>query len=458
MTLLDFILRYSLMLAAFLLGGKSTQANDLNQLYELALTRDTVLQIAHFQRDANVEARPQALASLLPQVSASASATRERAGYDASQIAGGSNAGCALSADAGTQHCYGTARALGLNLSQTLWSFQAFNQLKEAKFQAAAAEATFRGAEQNLLLRVAQAYFGILSASDQLATNRSEREAFGTLLNQATERQQTGVGPRSDVAQAQAFFDATEQSIIDAQNALDDANLTLTELVGPRADRIAPLRDDIPLSSPEPASVDEWVVSARQENFNVRAAQLKVEAASRDMSAQRGRGLPTLQFTGSSSKTSQNQILGGNQTLDTVGVSFSWPILQGGAVASAVRQSRALYAQAQAEFEASLRDTEKQTRAAFRNIVSGVQRIGAARRAVASGRDAVEASRRSVEFGTGKEFDLLNAQNNYYGAIRAYNQARYDYLTNVLTLKLEAGRLTERDLSAIDGLLVETGS
>jgi outer membrane protein len=458
MTLLDFILRYSLMLVAFLLGGKSTQANDLKQLYELALTRDTVLQIAHFQRDANVEARPQALASLLPQMSASASATRERAGYDASQIAGGSNADCALRADAGTQHCYGTARALGLNLSQTLWSFQAFNQLKEANFQAAAAEATFRGAEQNLLLRVAQAYFGILSASDQLATNRSEREAFGTLLNQATERQQTGVGPRSDVAQAQAFFDATEQSIIDAQNALDDANLALTEIVGPRADRIAPLRDDIPLSSPEPASVDEWVVSARQENFTVRAAQLKVEAASRDMSAQRGRGLPTLQFTGSSSKTSQNQILGGNQTLDTVGVSFSWPILQGGAVASAVRQSRALYAQAQAEFEASLRDTEKQTRAAFRNIVSGVQRIGAARRAVASGRDAVEASRRSVEFGTGKEFDLLNAQNNYYGAIRAYNQARYDYLTNVLTLKLEAGRLTERDLSAIDGLLVESGS
>jgi outer membrane protein len=139
-------------------------------------------------------------------------------------------------------------------------------------------------------------------------------------------------------------------------------------------------------------------------------------------------------------------------------VSFSWPILQGGAVASAVRQSRALYAQAQAEFEASLRDTEKQTRAAFRNIVSGVQRIAAARRAVASGRDAVEASRRSVEFGTGKEFDLLNAQNNYYVAIRAYNQARYDYLTNVLTLKLEAGRLAERDLSAIDGLLVETSS
>ena len=453
--LMDMIFRHFLTLIALVLAGRLVHANDLKLLYELALTRDTTLQVAHFQRDASIEARPQALASLLPQLSASASATRERAGYDSSQISSTQSAGCTLSADAGTQRCYGTVRGLGLNLSQTLWSYQAFSQLKEANLQAAAAEATFRGAEQNLLLRVAQAYFGILSASDQVAANRSEREAFGTLLTQATVRQQTGVGPRSDVAQAQAFYDATEQSVIDAQNALDDANLALTEIVGPRADRIAPLRDDIPLSSPEPASAEEWVVAARQENFGVRAAQLKVEAAARDVSAQRGRGLPTLLLTGSASKLSQNETFGGNQSLDTVGVSFSWPILQGGAVASGVRQSRALHRQAEAAFDAALRDTEKQTRAAFRNIVSGVQRIAAARRAVVSGRDAVEASRRSVEFGTGKEFDLLNAQNNYYVAIRAYNQARYDYLTSVLTLKLEAGRLTERDLIAIDDLLVE---
>jgi len=453
--LMDTMLRYSLTLMALVLVGRLVHANDLKLLYELALTRDPTLQVAHFQRDASIEVRPQALASLLPQLSASASATRERAGYDSSQISSTQSAGCTLSADAGTQRCYGTVRGLGLNLSQTLWSYQAFNQLKEANLQAAAAEATFRGAEQNLLLRVAQAYFGILSASDQLATNRSEREAFGTLLSQASVRQQTGVGPRSDVAQAQAFYDATEQSVIDARSALDDANLALTEIVGPRADRIAPLRDDIPLSSPEPASAEEWVATARQENFGVRAAQLKVEAAARDVSAQRGRGLPTLLLTGSSSKLSQNETFGGNQSLDTVGVSFSWPILQGGAVASGVRQSRALCRQAESALDAALRDTEKQTRAAFRNIVSGVQRIAAARRAVASGRDAVEASRRSVEFGTGKEFDLLNAQNNYYVAIRAYNQARYDYLTSVLTLKLEAARLTERDLIAIDDLLVE---
>ena len=343
-------------------------------------------------------------------------------------------------------------------MSQTLWSFQAFSQLKEANFQAAAAEAGFRSAQQNLLLRVAQAYFAILSATDQLATNRAEREAFGTLLNQARTRQQTGVGPRSDVEQAQAFYDATEQSVIDAQNALDDANLALTEIVGTHGASIAPLRQDIPLLSPEPASADEWVSSARQENFDVRTAELKMEAAERDISAQRGRALPTFSLTGATSKLTQDEVLGGNQTLDTVGISFSWPLFQGGAVASAVRQSRALYHEAQATYDSAQRDTERLTRASFRGIVSGIQRIGAAHRAVDSGQGAVEASRRNVEFGTGTEFDLLNAQNNYYTAVRAYSQSRYDYLTSVLALKQQAGRLGEHDLIAIDDLLIERGS
>jgi outer membrane protein len=451
------MMRYSLALIATVLAATLAGANDLKDLYELALTRDASLKAAGFQRDASIEARPQALAQWLPQVSAAASATRERSGFDGGQSTGSRAADCTLGA-AGVQHCYGTAHSLGLNLSQTLWSFQAFSQLKEANFQAAAAEAGFRSAQQNLLLRVAQAYFAILSAADQLAANRGERDAFGTMLNQARTREQTGVGPRSDVEQAQAFYDATEQSVIDAQNVLDDANLALTEIVGPHAAAIAPLRQDIPLVSPEPASADEWVTSARQDNFDVRTAELKMEAAARDVSAQWGRGLPTFSMTGSSSKLTQDQVLGGNQTLDTVGVSFVWPLFQGGAVASAVRQSRALYRQAQATYDLAQRDTERQTRAAFRGIVSGIQRIGAARRAVASGHGAVEASRRNVEFGTGTEFDLLNAQNNYYAAVRAYSQSRYDYLTSVLTLKQQAGRLREHDLAAIDDLLIETGS
>jgi outer membrane protein len=447
--------RRLLVSGALALAAQAACANDLKQFYELAQTQDTTLQAAHFQRDALVEARPQAIAQWLPQISANASAAREREGFNGGPALGTEAADCAISSTATTQRCYGTAHTLGLNMSQTLWSFQSFSQLKEANFQVAAAEANYQGAQESLLLRVAQAYFGILSAADQLATNVAEREAFSTLLNQAKSREQTGVGPRSDVDQAQAFYDATEQPVIDARNSLDDANLALAQIVGQHVENVAPLREDIPLLSPEPATADEWVASARLDNFDVRTAQLNMEAASRDISVQRGRGLPTFSLTGSGSKITQDEVLGGNQTLDTVGVSFNWPLFSGGAIASAVRQSRALFRQSQANFEAAKRNAETQTRAAFRGIVTGIRRIAAARRAVDSGERAVEAMRRNVEFGTGTEFELLDAQNNYYAARRAYAQARYDYLTNVLTLKQQAGRLTEQDLVAIDNLLIE---
>jgi len=196
------------------------------------------------------------------------------------------------------------------------------------------------------------------------------------------------------------------------------------------------------------------VVAARRDNFEVRASIFKVEAASRDIWAQRGKALPTVSLTGTSSRSWQDDLLGGNQRLDTVGINLSWPLFQGGAVASAVRQSRAQYREAESQLDAVQRETERLTRAAFRGVVSGIARITAARRAVESGRNAVEASRRNVEFGTGTEFDLLNAQNNYYAAQRAYAQVRYDYLTSLLTLKQQAGRLTEPDLVQVDALLV----
>jgi outer membrane protein len=451
-------LPHILVLTVLLVTAQRTFANDLLQLYRLALARDAVLQSATYQRDAAIEARPQALSQLLPQVGVSASAGRERAGQQTTVVSSTQAANCVLAATQQMQYCYSNTHAYGLTLTQTLWSFESFSRLKEANFLAAGAQAALLGAQQNLLLRVATAYFGILAATDQLATNRGAREAFGALLNQAKLRERTGISPRSDVAQAQSFYDATEQSVIDAQNALDDAELVLTEIVGPHTADIAPLREDIPLTSPDPASVDAWVAAARQDNPGVRAAELQAEAADRDISVQRGRGLPSISLNGSSSRSWQDETFGGKQSLDTVGISFNWPLFQSGAISSTVRQSRALYRQAEALYDTAQRDTERQTRAAYRGVVTGISRLTAARRAVDSGRQAVEASQRNVEFGTGSVFDLLNAQNNYHAAQRAYSQTRYDYLTALLTLKQQAGRLSDHDLEGIDGLLITHGT
>jgi outer membrane protein len=449
--------RYSLTLIVAICSATAAvmplDANDLSDLYKLAQTRDTALRAAKFQRDAAIEVRPRARAQWLPQVSATASLTTDLATGQGIGNLTGTN--CSATTNGSSQTCTGLAQGLGLNLTQTLWDYQAFHQLKEANSQAASAEAAYRREEQNLLLRVAQAYFAILSAADQLATNQSAREAFHTLLQQAETREQAGVGPRSDVEQARSFYDATAEGVIDTQNALDDANLAMTVMVGAHAGHTAPLRSEIPLTPPEPAVVDEWVEVARKNNLDVRVAQLNLDAALRDISVQRGRALPTLSLVGSAFKLTQSQALGGNLSLNSVGVAINWPVFQGGAVASAVRQSRAQFGEAQAQYDATQRETERQTRAAFRGVVRGIDRIEAARRAVSSSKEAVEANRRNVEFGTGTEFDLLNAQNNYFAAQRAYSQSRYDFLTNLLILKRQAGSLSEHDLSEVDALLME---
>lgn len=450
--------RKHLILLLALVSAQPAWANDLIDLYHLALARDAVLQAAIQQRDAAIEARPQAWAALLPQIAASASAGREREGFqDQGQTPLGPTnevTNCALSSGDQMQTCYTNFHGYGLTLSQTIWSFSSFARLKEANAVAAGAEATLLAAQQDLLLRVATAYFAILAAQDQLATEQRARAAFGHLLSQTETREKIGVSAHGDVAQAQAFYDATAQSVIDAQNALDDAQLALTEIVGDHSPNIAPLRDDIPLVSPDPDSVEAWVASARQDNPTVRAAELQAEAAERNIAVQRGMGLPSFTLNGSSMKTWQDLQFGGNNSLDSVELSFTWPLFQGGAIASAVRQSRATYREEEALYDTAQRDAERQTRAAFRNVVTGILRIKAARRAVESGRLSVEASQRNVEFGTGSVFDLLNAQNNYYGYELAYSQTRYDYLTALLTLKQQAGNLSEHDLEVIDALLV----
>ncbi len=464
-------LKRHLVLGALILVQAATpvDANDLIRLYQLALTRDTTLQAAKYQHDAAIEARPQALSQWLPQLSGTGSAQRHFLEQQAALYGLTTNAStppalgyfgladCARTS-ATVVHCNANDASYGLTLTQTLWSYQAYSQLKEADAQAASAEATYLSAQQDLLLRVAEAYFQVLGAQDQLTTLRLERETFALQLKQAQDRERTGVGSRSDVEQAQSFYDLTAQSLINAENALDDAKLALAAIVGEPPGDLAPLIDQIPLTAPDPPSADEWVTSALRDNPDVRAAELTAEAAERDISVQRGKGMPTISLQGAGTRLEGPVVLGGQSTVATVGVSVNWPLFQGGAVASAVRQSRALYHQSQANLESAQRATVQQTRAAYRNIIAGIQSINAARRAEDSTYTAMQAARHDIEFTVSPEYILLQFQRSYYSAVNAYDQARYTYLSNVLVLKQQAGRLTERDLATIDALLVTAGS
>jgi outer membrane protein len=410
-------------------------ANDLLEAFRQARAQDPQLQAAAAQRAMTAEAVPQARSEWLPQVQSSGAAGREKVKL------------------ADTPASDSKAANYGLTLSQTLWSFESYYGLKEAGLQVEQAGATYAAEEQNLILRVAQAYFGILSAADQLATSQSQRHAFEELLHQAQVREQTGLNARTDVTEAQSFYDATEQAVIDAENALEDAKRALAQITGNYLETVAPLQEDIPLRRPDPDSADAWGAAAREGNLDVRAAILGAQAAQRDVELQRSKYLPSLSAQGSATRTQQSLALGGNEDIGLVQLQINWPLYQGGRVSSLVRQAQAAYQRSAAQLELTRRGSERAARLAFRAVASGVARVEAARRSAESSRQAVEASRMGVEFGTRNEFDLLNSQSNYYTALHAYQQSRYDYLTATLQLKQQAGQLQEAQLTGIDSLL-----
>ncbi|MFT4047381.1 MAG: TolC family outer membrane protein [Solimonas sp.] len=432
-------------------GGGMARANSLLDAYHAAQHSDAVLESAAAARDAAVEAKPQARALLLPTLTANAAAEQQHyVLYDTERS----------TADAdGETHWSGTGvdKSVSLDLTQPLWSVESFQKLRQASVQVAEAEAQYRDAEQSLILRVAEAYFAVLSAADNLSANRLERQAYGALVDQAQKKLQTGLGARIGVEEAQAFHSLTAQSVSDAELALFDARRALEQITG-RPLPLTPLRDEIPLASPQPSNADEWLAAAREQNYAVQAAELAMEAARRGISVVRGRYWPSISLQGSVGRSYQPMELGNDERLDSIGVVAQWPIFQGGLVRSQSREAQAQYRQAQADYTARLRQAERDTLAAYRGVLGGIHTIRAARLAVQANRMAIEASKNGVEAGTRTEFDLLNAQNNYYAALRAYYQSRYDYLTNSLKLKAQAGRLGEADLAAVDAVLAVDGT
>lgn len=418
-------------------------AGALIDAYRAALAHDADLASAGAARDAAVQSRPQAWAALLPQLDLSAGVARDR--YRAPDGATDAPAD-------GDTRISGTRRSYAADLRQTLWSGEAFQRLRQADALVAQAQAEYLDARQSLILRVATTYFDVLSAADALAANRAEQSAYATLVEQARKRLQTGLGARIGVEEAQAFLSLTEQSVIDAEQALLDARQALLQITGVHTAIVA-LRTDIPLLPPQPADADDWLAATRRDNPAVQAAQMRAQAADRDAAATRNRHLPTLALEAAVGRTDQAGVLGGDERIDSVGVVAQWPIFSGGLIRAQAREAAARARQAQADYDSRLRRSEREALAAYRRVLAGIRNIRAAQLAVAANDTALQASRNGVESGTRTEFDLLNAQNNYYAALRSAYQSRYDYLASTLTLKAQAGRLHEADLEAIDALL-----
>jgi len=439
--------------SCFLAPIFAADANDLLDTYRKALEQDTTLSAAKFARDAAIEAKPQALSAFLPQFSAGASSNRSRTSITQQDVLVIDPSQPPVAVE-GTSTFFNDALSYQVTLSQTIWSFEAWRQLKQADSQVALAEATYRSTEQALILRVAQAYFNVLSASDAVRTNTAERDANERQLLQAKKRFEVGLAAITDVQEAQAAYDGSVATLIGAERTLSNARRALGEITGGYAETAEGLIEEIPLASPNPVSVDDWLKVARDSNFDLQIAELNAEVAKKAVDIAYARHYPTLGIDGSYGEQYNSFERSPDSKRGSIGISVNVPIFSGGLTQSQVRQAAATRDQSLSQLEGSKRSIERQTRDAYQGVISGIASVKANLQAVKSNQTALESSQVGLQVGTRTEVDVLNTLRNLYIAQRTYYQSRYDYLLSVLTLKQQAGNLTESDLADIDRLLL----
>lgn len=459
-----------LLLLALLFPGLA-HANDLLRVYNLALRNDAGITASKYSRDAALEIEPKARAMLLPQISGSYDYVRNDSEVDVTYVDPSTGLTVPLS-----RENKGNDKSLNVSLSQPLFSLEAWHLFKQASEQAALAHMTYRASEQDLLLRVAELYFGVLGARDTLRSARAEKDALQRQLELATEHLQVGLSSLTDEQEVQARYDLSVASELEAEQALataiegleeitheplsrieDDGAVRVVPLEAPvqPQPQLSALQTDIPLPTPQPASAAQWVGQALVANYDLLAARLNFNIADRGVSAAKSKHLPTVaatvRYTDASSAAGAfpTDISG-----TTVGVGVTLPLFSGGSVRSDVRQSEATRSQRLAEYDGVRRLIERNTRNAYQGVVTGTSRVHALRQAVASSRRALEANETGLDIGTRSAIDVLNAQQQRYAAERNYDHSRYEYLLSVLRLKSAAGVLTVKDLAEIDALLV----
>jgi outer membrane protein len=429
-----------------LMAPAAASANELQRVYDLALRNDPTLRAEWGARTQVVEGAPQARGQLLPQVNAFGGMGNQKNTYTIQGVE---------QPEEDTDY-----ESLTLQLNQALFDATAWNRWQQAEAGADAARANYRIAQQDLVLRVAEAYFTLVGAADSVRFADAEKKAVERQLELAKKRFEVGLSAITDVQEAQARYDLTVAQMIEAEQILDIAKVLVTEITGEPGTRIVALREDIPLLGPAPDNVNDWLDASGKSNLSLAVAHAVLESAEQGVDLARAGHYPRLGLVGSLGNRTGSQFVPGQGTFDSetestvIGLELTVPIFAGGSTQAGVRAAKGLREQRDAELEAQRRAVERATRNAYQAVVAGVARVKALKQAVVSNTTALEASEVGLEVGARTAVDVLNAQRELYRAERDHARARYDYLLNILRLKALAGQLMRKDLVEIDGLLV----
>jgi outer membrane protein len=439
----------------------AASAKDLVGVYEDALKSDPQIRQADAQRLASRESRPQAWSAVLPQLSAAASLTKDKQD--------GTNSTDPLTGTIGPPVGFAlnsTAKTWNLNLRQNIFSWSNWMTLKQADSQVAQAEATYQAAEQNLVLRVAQAYFNVLSAQDGLEANQASLEAISRQLDQANKRFEVGLIAITDVQEAKAAHDTAAAAVIAGKRTLATAGDQLSEITGQTYDRLSKPGDEMPLNSPQPADEEKWVQVSLDQNVSLISSRLAADIARDNVRIAFGGHLPTLDLfaTKSHSTTSGDETVADIPplSLDSAtndrqySLQITVPLFSGGLTQSKVRQSQYLWIAAKEQVVQTSRATERQARDAYLGVISGIARVQALRQALESSQTALKATEAGYEVGTRTAVDVLNSRRTLVQAQTDYAVSRYDYIVSVIQLRLAAGNLARNDVIEVNKWLAAT--
>ena len=432
-------------------------AADLIQVYQQALANDATYASARASLAAGRERIVQGRAGLLPTVGISGAISKNDNDFDPW------NNGAIGTLPNGQPGIVGGSGSnlrtneYTLALSQPLYRWDRWQTYQQSKLQQAVAEAQFAQAQQDLITRVAQAYFDVLAAQDALESIRAQKDATTEQLASAKRNFEVGTQTITDTHEAQAQYDLTLAQEFAAVNDLDNKRNALQAIIGTAPVNLASLKAGTTLAAPQPANVDPWVSSAESQNYGVTVGELQVAFAERDISRNRAGHHPTLDFVASSTRRDINGQSNGSGVTknNAIGLQWSVPIFSGYAVTSRVREAIALEDRARNDLEATRRNSALQARQAFLGVSSGLARVKALEAAEVSSQSALESNKLGYQVGVRINIDVLNAQRQLFQTRTDLARARYDTILNGLRLKAAAGSLREADLTPVNSLLAE---
>ncbi|MGB1092084.1 MAG: TolC family outer membrane protein [Oceanobacter sp.] len=441
---------------AMVMALNSANANDISTIYQQAASNDAEIAAARATREANQYDLMIARGDLLPQLAASYSYTQysgKAEGSNLMAVAAGQATDLQTS-DVDVDYSLGS---LQISASQALLNLNAWYTYQAAKTGDEAYQVQLQLAEQQLLLRVAEAYFNVLRAEENLATAEAAEKAVKRSLEQTRQRYDVGLIAITEVHEAQASYDLSYVNLIDTQSAVDISYEALEQLTGQRYDRLSSLDEGIILQMPEPQDASAWVETGLGKYTGVRLAEIQREAVRQQRNATRSNHLPTVTLNAAYVNGENAPTFTPDPTessVTTVGIQVSMPLLAGGSLYGQSKKAAKNYAAADFQLEQQKRTVKTSIRTQYRQLETIVKNIAARKQAITSAESALEATKAGYDVGTRNIVEVLNAQNSLFSAQSNYANARYDYVLSLLNLKFYAGTLNEADLNALNDWLI----